>query len=263
VIPEGVRPQVEAAAKGLGDILGRDLVGLYLHGSITLGCFGPRSDIDLVAVLARPTSQERKRRLAGLLLEVSAPYEPPGPPRPIELDAVRQESLRPWRYPTQLDFHYSEEYRERLGSGELEAWEGLESRNFTAHAMLVRHAGKVLAGPAIDEVFPEVPWVDYVDALTYDLEWCRTRFPEVPRYGVLSVARIWATLATGMPESKATGAEWALPRLRADLRPVLAHGLALYRGEEDVERWAELPVAEYVAAVADQIERLPVTPPRP
>jgi streptomycin 3"-adenylyltransferase len=257
VIPEEVRPQVEAVAEGLRDILGADLVGLYLHGSAMLGCFGPRSDIDLAVVLARPTSQEQKRQLAGLMLGLSAPYEPPGPPRPIELDAVLEENLRPWRYPTPLDFHYSEEFRERLGRGELEAWEGLESRNFAAHATVLRQAGVALVGPAVDETFPEVPWPDYVDALTRDLEWCRTRFVEFPRYGVLSVARIWATVATGTPHSKASGAEWALPRLAPGLRPVLAHGLALYRGEEDAERWAELPVSEYVSAVANEVEAIP------
>jgi streptomycin 3"-adenylyltransferase len=256
MIPEEVRPQVEAVTKGLRDVLGHDLVGLYLHGSIVLGCFGPRSDIDLVAVLARPTAQERKRQLAGRLLELSAPYEPTGPPRPIELDAVLEESLRPWRYPTPLDFHYSEEFRERLGGGELEAWDGLESRNVAAHVTVVRQEGIPLVGPAVDKLFPEIPWPDYADALTHDLEWCRTRFAELPRYGVLSGARIWATLATGAPQSKATGAEWALPRLTDDLRPVLEHGLALYRGEADVERWAELPVAAYVQAVADEIEAL-------
>jgi streptomycin 3"-adenylyltransferase len=260
VTADEIQAQVEAASRGLTNVLGSNLAGLYLHGSAVLGCFGPRSDIDLVAVLARPTSVASRRRLAELLLGLSAPYEPPGPTRPIELDAVLEESLRPWRYPNALDFHYSEEYRERLRDGSLEAWEGLESRNLAAHLTVLRQAGIALTGPPITETFPEVPWPDYVDALTHDLKWCRTRFAEIPRYGVLSVARIWATLATRAPQSKATGAEWALPRLPGDLRAVLEHSLALYRGHEEVERWGELPVAAYVEAVAHEIEPLVTHP---
>ena len=59
---------------------------------------------------------------------------------------------------------------------------------------------------------------------------------------MLSIARIWATLATGTPQSKASGAEWALPRLPAELRSTLEHGLDVYTGATE-ERWSDLPVA--------------------
>jgi len=222
-----------------------------------LGCFGPRSDIDLVAVAARPTPEQDKQALVAVLLEESAPYDHPGGRRPIELDLVLASALRPWQYPATLDFHYSEEFRARFeAAGELDAWESLESRDLAAHITVLRRSGQAVSGPPIDSVFPEVPTANYVDALTHDLWWCQEQWVQRPRYGVLSIARIWATLATGKPQSKATGADWALPRLPAELRPALEHGRDLYSGEEKMERWDTLPVAEYIATVGDEIGQL-------
>jgi streptomycin 3"-adenylyltransferase len=258
VIPVDIRAQVDDVVAELRAVLGEDMIGVYLHGSAVLDCFGPHSDIDLVAVLAGPTSDEKKRLLAARLLDVSAPYDPPDPPRPVELDVVTKEVLHPWRYPTPLDFHYSEEFREKVRSGDLEAWNGLESCDLAAHITVLRQAGVVLAGRPIESVFPDVPWCDYAHALSHDLSWFRERFGEIPRYAVLSGPRIWATLATGTPHSKLTGAEWALPRLPPHLRPVLEHGLAVYQGTA-AEHWGGLALDDYIAVVAGEIERL--TPP--
>jgi predicted nucleotidyltransferase len=255
VIPTEIRPQADAVVEELQRILGDDLIGVYLHGSAVLGCFGPKSDIDLVAVSRRSLDADQRLRLAKMLLGISASYEQPGPRRPIELDLVLDTALHPWRYPTPLDFHFSEEFRARFQAGEHEAWDGLESRALAAHITVLRQAGVVIAGPPIESTFPEVPWCDYVHALTHDLDWCREHFAKFPRYGVLSIARIWATLATRAPQSKASGAEWALPRLPAGLRPVLEHGVDVYTGVAE-ERWSDLPVADYVSAVAAEIERL-------
>ena len=255
MIPTELRPQADAVVEELQRTIDDDLVGVYLHGSAVLGCFGPQSDIDLVAVSQGAVGAEQRRRLVDALLEISAPYEPAGPPRPVELDLVLGSALDPWQYPTPFDFHYGESHRERFEAGELELWERRLSRDLAAHVTVLHHAGRPLVGPPVGQVFPEVPWADYVDALTHDLDWCRTQFAELPRYGVLSIARIWATLATGTPQSKASGAEWALPRLSADERPVLVHGLDVYtRGAE--ERWGDLPVADYISAVAAEIEAL-------
>jgi predicted nucleotidyltransferase len=255
VIPTELRPQADAVVEELQRTLGGDLVGVYLHGSAVLGCFGPQSDIDLVAVLHGPVRAEQRRRLVDALLEISAPNEPAAPLRPVELDLVLASSIRTWQYPTPFDFHYGESHRSRFEAGELELWKRRESRDLAAHVTVLRHAGTALVGPPVEQVFPNVPWMDYVDALTHDLDWCRERWAERPRYGVLSTARIWATMATGMPQSKATGAEWALSRLPDELRPVLEHGLDVYTGATE-ERWSDLPVARYISAVADEIDAL-------
>lgn len=62
---------------------------------------------------------------------------------------------------------------------------------------------------------------------------------------------MWATLATFDVHSKVSGVDAAATAAR----PVLEHGLAVYRGEEQDQRWQGLPVEDYVAYVVEQIPR--------
>jgi streptomycin 3"-adenylyltransferase len=119
----------------------------------------------------------------------------------------------------------------------------------------VLHAGGVvLAGSPIADVFPPVPRADYREAVAGDLPWCLDHVEDKRLYAVLSLPRIWAGLTTEDVHSKAGAAAWALPRLPPELRPVLDHALAVYRGEAE-ESWSGLPVNEYVAYVAGRIPR--------
>ncbi|HJW82735.1 MAG TPA: hypothetical protein VJ754_00380, partial [Anaerolineae bacterium] len=46
-----MRAQVDDLLAGLHTILGENLVGVYLHGSLALGCFNPaQSGVDLLVV---------------------------------------------------------------------------------------------------------------------------------------------------------------------------------------------------------------------
>jgi streptomycin 3"-adenylyltransferase len=59
------------------------------------------------------------------------------------------------------------------------------------------------------------------------------------RNGLLTLARIWTTLATGEIRPKDEAADWALARLPEEHRPVLAHARSAYLGEEP-EDWRQL-----------------------
>ncbi len=71
MIPASAQAQLERLTDGVVEILEESLQGLYLHGSAVLGCFGPHSDVDVVAVVERPTSDDEQRALAGLCLTTS------------------------------------------------------------------------------------------------------------------------------------------------------------------------------------------------
>ena len=260
MIPESARGQLEDIVSGLAQILEDALLAVYLHGSAVLDCFGPRSDIDLLAVVQAPVPLEAKRSLVTLVLAESGPYEGTGGRWPVELDVVPVAALRRWRHPAPFEFHYGEYLRPRFEAGELEPWESPENRDLAAHVRVARHSGVALVGPPPEDLLPEVPEADFRDALLYDLEWGREHLRElggIPggiRNLVLGLARVWSTLATGEPQSKVSGAAWALPRLRAELRPVLEHARDLYVGALEDERWGTLPVADYNEAVADAVD---------
>jgi hypothetical protein len=85
---------VRAVAEGTAAVLGRALVGTYLHGSAVLGGFAPaRSDLDLLTVTTGPLDTPTKQQLATAL----APHALPCPAvRGLELSGVtRTTTLAP------------------------------------------------------------------------------------------------------------------------------------------------------------------------
>lgn len=228
-IPADARAQLEALADGIAAELGDDLVGVYLHGSLVLGCFNPqRSDVDVLAITRSALDDESRWRLAPTLLRLSGSKERPRTaPYPLEISFLTEAQLRPWRYPTPYDVHFSESWRPRLEDG---SWpRGGEDYDLAAHITIVRAAGIALHGPPPPEVFPEVPPADFADALLRDLDWCREQNWKF--YSVLSASRIWATLCIGGVQSKETGAVWALERAPAEFRPLIERALAVYQGK--------------------------------
>jgi predicted nucleotidyltransferase len=230
--------------------LGEALVGVYLHGSIVLGGFNPElSDLDVLAVTRRRTTVDEKRLLVEIVADAS------GNPSPLEFHLVAQADLRPWQHPTPFDFHYSDVWRDALRADLAEALgrQGDADPDLAAHVMVVRQRGVAIDGPPPADVFPDVPWDDYADSLLRDLRWARSTDRPWPVYRVLSPARIWATLATREIQSKDSGGAWALERIRADLRPVLADALARYRGDTAAFNVDEATLDRYGAYVETEV----------
>jgi predicted nucleotidyltransferase len=244
------RLQASDLASRLHAFLGEALVGVYLHGSIVLGGFSPElSDLDVLAVARRQSTVGEKRRLIEMLADAS------GHPAPLEFHLLDQADLRPWQYPTPFDFHYSDIWRDALRADPAEALgrQGPLDPDLAAHVTVVRQHGVALEGRPPAEVFPAVPWDDYVDSLLRDLRWTRSTDKPLPVYQVLSPARIWATVATGEIHSKDSGAAWALGRIRADMRPLLAGALARYRGETTAFDADEAALDRYGAYVEAEV----------
>ena len=77
-LPAAETEQAARVVAAVADVLGDDLLGVYLHGSAVLGGIRPHSDLDVLAVSARRTTPEEKRRLVDRLRAVSGA----GPPSP-------------------------------------------------------------------------------------------------------------------------------------------------------------------------------------
>jgi aminoglycoside adenylyltransferase-like protein len=170
----------------------------------------------------------------------------------LELDVVVAPALRPWRYPPPLDFHYSESFLEGFERGDAEPWRVDEHGDLAASVTVLRHGGVVLAGAPVADVFPDVPLADYRRSIAADLDWCLEQVADRKLYVVLSLPRIWSGLETEDVHSKVSAAAWALAHLPPELRPVLEHGLAVYRGEAE-QSWSDLPVGEYVSYLVARI----------
>ena len=224
--------QLDRVVAGFRSALADALVGVYLHGSLVLGCFNAnRSDVDLLVVTARRMKRAEREAVAELCLRESGSYERPGWPRPLELSILTREQLHPWRYPTPFDFHFAESHRPILERGEVAEGEQLVDHDLAAHVTVLRARRRPLYGPPVEEVFPAVPREHHADSLRRDFVWARDRGNAAPRYALLSMGRVWATLATGEIHSKDSGTAWAAERVPHELRPLLERALASYRGD--------------------------------
>ncbi len=246
------RRQLGRVSAIVREVLGRDAVGAYVFGSAVLGGLRPQSDLDVLAVSTRSTDREQKRHLVERLLEISGR----GGSRRVELTVVVQSEVRPWRYPPRFDFQYGDWLREAFERGELEPWPSRTSPDLAALITMALLADRPLLGPPPAEVLDPVPQVDLVRGILAEVDSLVADLDRDTRNVVLTLARIWTTVATGAIRSKDAAADWALERLPAEHRAVLARARAIYLGEEE-ERWDDLEprLRPFVDHVTAQLER--------
>jgi predicted nucleotidyltransferase len=239
----------------LQDVLGGALVGAYLHGSAVLGGLRPESDIDVLAVSTRRTTRDEKRRTVARLLAVSGAQSAAATARPVELTIVVWSEIRPWRYPPKMDFQYGEWWRESFSQGELEPWASRTNRDVAPLVTMVLLGEATLFGPQPSEVFDPVPDEDFIDALVASIGELLDDIDHDTRNVILTLARIWSGVVTGAVRSKDAAAEWALPRLAPEHRPVLGRARSFYLGAEE-EDWDSLRgrIPPFVEAVVAEIE---------
>lgn len=250
--------QLDAIVRLARHVLGEDLVGAYLHGSAVLGELRPRSDTDVLVVAARRTTPEERRALVDRLLAISGLWGQPGP-RPIELTIVVQSDVRPWRYPPRLEFQYGEWMRRDFERGDVPTPSD-ESPDLAPVITMVLLGNRPLFGPPPAEVLDPVPHDDLIRAITTGIPGLLHDLEPDKANVVLTLARIWTTVATGAIRSKDAAADWVLPRLPAEHRAVLARARAIYVGGAAEDRWDDLvarirPFAEFVVQQIEETRR--------
>ena len=262
VMREADQQQLARVVALVRGVLGPDAVGAYLFGSAVLGGLQAESDLDVLVVSARPTTHEEKQRLVDRLLAISGRRTADGRWRRLELTILVASELKPWRYPPRFDFQYGDWLRDEFERGDVEPWPTTANPDLATLVTMVLLADRPLLGPPPAEVFDPIPrealdraMVDGIEPLLGDLA-------EDTRNVVLTLARIWSTVADGSIRSKDAAADWALARLPEEHRPVLARARAIYLGDEE-ERWDDIrahvrPHADHVVA---EIARLRETVP--
>jgi len=247
--PADARGQVEALLAAFQETLAEHLIGVYLHGSLAMGCFNPaRSDLDVLVIIREPMSLEAKRAIAETLLRLS------DQPAPVEISFLSQNDLTPWSYPTPFDYHYSENWREKqtreLASDDWRHWNDARKTDadLAAHITITLARGTCLFGQPISAVFPPVPAADYLASILADVEDFfagRIAPANDPVYFVLNVCRVLAYVMESHISSKDEGGAWALTHLPQEFHGLIAQALAGYRGEQE---------APFDAAVLERFE---------
>ena len=232
---------------------GEDLLGAALYGSAIGAGLRPTSDLDVFVVIAQPTTATGRARLVRELLPISGSRATAGPARSIELTIVVQSAVRPWRYPPDMDFQYGDWLRAEFERGDTAPWDS-PNPDLAVLITEVRQASMTLHGAPVVDLLDPVPHEDLVRAMLDELPGLVADAQGDTRNVVLTLARIWTTLATSEIRSKDAAADWVLERLTAAERPVLERARAQYLSGAG-EHWHDLmaDVERHVAAMAVRI----------
>lgn len=227
--------QLRAVVELVGDVLGPEAIGSYLHGSAVRSGLRPASDLDLLVVVRRSLDGRQRRTLLDGLLMLSGCS---AGARPIELAVVVQSEVRPWRFPPTCDFLYGEWLRQDFEAGAVPGPQRMP--DLALLVTMVLAGDHPLAGPPPARVLDPVPHADVVSASVASIPGLLGELDEDTRNVVLTLARIWTTLATGEIRSKDAAAEWALAHLPPEHRRVLGHARTLYlHSHYTEERWPD------------------------
>jgi streptomycin 3"-adenylyltransferase len=260
-MPSGQVARVVALVR---EVLPDAVLGIYLHGSSVFGGLRPTSDLDLLVVTSRRTTDPERQELIRRLLPISGLGDPSGRSRSIDLEIVAQGDVRPWGYPARLDLQFGDWYRPEFATGNLAPWDP-SNPDLAIVLEMVLQANRPLLGPPPSELFGPIPWADVRRAMLDTIPDLLSSLDGDERNVVLTFARIWATLATGVFRSKDGAADWAIPRLPTEHRAVLAHARSLYAKGIPTEDWGNLMprVRPFVDHLVGEIERTAAAPPVP
>ena len=223
------------------------VVGAYLYGSAVDSGLRPDSDLDVFVVADRSLGADEKQRLVDGLLPISGRDSRPPGWRPIEVTAVAQPDVRPWRYPPRMDFLYGEWLRDEFLAGRIEP--PRPNPDLGVLITMVRQRGRALIGPPPADVLDAVPADDLGRAMVDTIPWLLDDLEADTRNVLLTLARIWTTLVTGEIRSKDAAADWTLSRLAEKDRRLLARARDLYRHGG----YGEWPASASVRQLADRM----------
>ncbi|MEW2465117.1 aminoglycoside adenylyltransferase family protein [Streptomyces sp. NPDC046994] len=253
--------QVQEIVELVGGVLGREVIGMYLHGSSVLGGLRPASDVDVLVVTRRRMNERDRRALLRRLIRISGS---PDKDRSIEVTVVVQSEVRPWRYPPTCDFLYGEWLRAQYEAGEVPQPEPMP--DLALMISMARTGDHPLAGQRPAHVLDPVPQTDLARASVAGIPSLLNDLDSDTRNVLLTLARIWTTLATGQIKSKDAAAERALAQLPCEHRAALDHARQLYLNcTYKNETWSDAlreQVRPHVDRVLAGIDRLRVRTPR-
>jgi streptomycin 3"-adenylyltransferase len=229
--PENIRKKVEGIVAFYRQSLGKNLIGIYLHGSLTMGCFNPNlSDIDFLAIVTNKLTTDEKKVIIDYLLAVDNGSQATSP----EMSIITLDSLTNFRYPTPFELFYDHAWHERYTEGKVDLEEQRFDDDLAMHYINIRERGICLYGKPIQEVIPIIPRDIRLTFVGYDLRWIEERLDTLPiSYIVLNPCRAIAFLKEDKYMSKKEGGEWALSHLPTRFSGIIGQALAAYTAADE------------------------------
>ena len=239
-------------------IFKENLTGIYLHGSLAMGCFNPnKSDIDLIIVIRNNITDIQKLQFMNHIAELNKT----APGKGIELSIVKEDYCKNFLYPTPFELHFSNAHLQWFidnPNDYIHKMNGTD-KDLAAHFKIIKKYGIVLQGEAINDVFADVPEKDYVDSIWFDIKGAKEDILEEPIYVILNLCRAAAFLKSDLILSKKQGGEWALQNLSTQYHTLISNAVQSYmlENEMDADPMEAQKFADYMLQmIKDMLRRL-------
>jgi len=232
------------------EILKDNLVGIYLHGSLVMGCFNPaNSDIDFLVVVKENISVSNLRGLIDVLLN----YASMGPQKGFEMSVILRDDAKNFVYPTPFILHFSDFHKERYVQDSAYICGGFTDPDLAAHIMIIRERGICLFGEPIDTLFMPVPKKDYIKSIMYDIVESKAEIIGNPTYYILNLCRVLYYVKEEIVSSKKEGGEWGYNHLPEEYREIIELALCDYEGKGKCINWEDSTLTKYAEYMLVQI----------
>ncbi|MFC0335624.1 aminoglycoside adenylyltransferase domain-containing protein [Paenibacillus sepulcri] len=230
-----------------------NLTGVYLHGSLAMGCFNPgRSDIDLLVVARKKLSVENRKQIVRKILALND--ELPGAGG-IELSVVLESELTDFVYPTPVELHYSEFHREKYQTDENYSCSDYVDYDLAAQYAVAYDRGTALYGQPLRALFQPVGRQYYAASILYDIENAYEHIVENPVYMTLNLCRVLYFLQEGVISSKKEGGDWGIKTLTGAYHPLIQQCLDVYAGLTDSIEAGRSELTEFAAYMSIEIQK--------
>ncbi|MED5017370.1 DUF4111 domain-containing protein [Paenibacillus chibensis] len=234
--------------------LAGSLVGVYLHGSMAMGCFNPlHSDVDILVLVKEKQSEKTYREMAIQLIQLEQELKMA---KGFELSVVLVTYAANFIYPTPFEFHYSAYHKEKYLADKNYYCGGDVDPDLAAHFVVTYDRGVVLFGQPIKEAFQPIDRRFYIDSIKADIDGALEEITDNPVYYVLNLSRVLLYVRESVISSKKEAGEWAvaLPEIPARYKPIIAKCLAKYEDGSESLHLDEQLLLDYRDYMMKEVE---------
>ncbi|WP_434752212.1 aminoglycoside adenylyltransferase domain-containing protein [Paenibacillus amylolyticus] len=247
----------KAVLSRLVDILKEELTdaltGVYLHGSMALGCFHPQqSDIDILVVCREKRSSETYRRIADQLIRIEDEMHLA---KGFEISIVVESAVTSGQYPTPFEFHYSAYHREKYRNDPAYLCGGDEDPDVVAHMAVIYDRGIVLYGKPIKELFQPANREHVIHSIASDASSALEEIGDNPVYNVLTLSRVLLYIQESVIYSKREAGQRALSEALPEHQELVSQCLAKYNGERESVNMDHARLRDYAEYMLRQIHQ--------
>lgn len=161
--------------------LKENLTGIYLHGSLAMGCFNPlKSDVDFLVVVKDKLTAVNHSNIAKIALSLHDEMSDASNERGVEFTIILETYLNAFVYPTPFEFHYSDYHREKYRADENYLCGGFEDKDLASQIVVAYERGIALYGEPLSELYEPVDSQYYLDSILNDVEGCAAEIVDNP-----------------------------------------------------------------------------------